>query len=248
MVGWKAPPKPEKQAYTREPGMGQIDAANRLSQGLSVAELKQPSVRGRADRGPTRFPVVLERHGAAAGGSDQNVRSTAVIRQQMFFFDPTYRDQMLGLDGLPQQQQSSSGIDGTSGSAVLSTGSITGNQQGGRVEGAARAGGVGGSGYVRMNGLDAFGSVMDDTTSVGMRGYASGGGAAAMHGQRGVAGIGQQPRYSVGAFTAAVPPPQQQHQRYNVARHINTTTTSTTTQQQPAKKSYTMYKDYDYSL
>ena len=222
--------------------MGQIDAANRLSQGLSVAELKQPSVRGRVDRGPTRFPVVLERHGAAAG--DQNVRSTAVIRQQMFFFDPTYRDQMLGLDGLPQQQQSSSGIDGTSGGVVLSTGSVTGNQQTGRVEGAGRAGG---SGYVRMNGLDAFGSVMDDTTSVGMRGYASGGGAAAMHGQRGVAGIGQQPRYSVGAFTAATPPPQQLHQRYNVARHINTTTTSTTTQQAP-KKSYTMYKDYDYSL
>ena len=89
---------------------------------------------------------------------------------------------------------------------------------------------------------------MDDTTSVGMRGYASGGGgAAAMHGQRSVAGIGQQPRYGVGAFTAATPPPQQLHQRYNVARHINTTTTSTTTQQAP-KKSYTMYKDYDYSL
>lgn len=231
--------------------MGQVDAANRLSQGLSVAELKQPSVRGRADRGPTRFPAVLERHGAAAVGSDQNVRSTAVIRQQMFFFDPTYRDQMLGLDGLPQQQQqSSSGIDGTSGSAVLSIGSITGNQQGGRVEGTARAERVGGSGYVRMNGLDSFGSVMDDTTSVGMRGYAATGcgGGAAMHGQRGVSGIGQQqPRYSVGAFTAAAPPPQQQHQRYNVARHINTTTTSTTTQQAP-KKSYTMYKDYDYSF
>jgi hypothetical protein len=39
VVGWKAPPKPARETVVRQPTQGQSDAAKRLSQGLSVANV-----------------------------------------------------------------------------------------------------------------------------------------------------------------------------------------------------------------
>lgn len=44
-VGWKAPPKPAREAVVRQPTQGQSDAAKRLSQGLSVASTQPPRAR-----------------------------------------------------------------------------------------------------------------------------------------------------------------------------------------------------------
>jgi hypothetical protein len=96
-VGWKAPPEPEKRPAPKEPGIDQVDAAKRLSQGLSVKEVKH-SIRQRITAENaigTRYlaGVVLDRQAAEPAP----VRATAVIRQQVFHFDAEHREQMLGL-------------------------------------------------------------------------------------------------------------------------------------------------------
>jgi hypothetical protein len=96
-VGWKAPAEPERKLPPREPGVDQVDAAKRLSQGLSVKEVKH-SVRQRltAENAiSTRYSAAVVLDKQAQIDPQAPPRPTAVIRQQMFHFDAEYREQML---------------------------------------------------------------------------------------------------------------------------------------------------------
>lgn len=143
MVGWKAPPKPAAKETVKQPTVSQLEAAKRLSQGISVAaNAANAPLRARNGSGSVgdSYSVVLDpaeyaaaqqtlytNNGQVNGGvysssaaneviwpstkanrlyeesrrnrmrvEAQRSHNGAVLRQQVFFFDPNYDNIAVG--------------------------------------------------------------------------------------------------------------------------------------------------------
>lgn len=224
-IGWKAPPEPERKPAPKEPGIDQLDAAKRLSQGLSVKEVKH-SVRQRTTAEnalSTRYAasVVLDQQQSAA----PPVRATAVIRQQMFHFDAEYRDQMLG---------PSTTVTTTAG------GGLPGNALSAGVGGAPVVGG----GSVYGGGLEAQqGSMVDDSYNVNEGRSVSNG--RSFSGRRAGMNVIAPPRALVARdqsapvlFTGRQQVPTAGNSQPSTHRFVAPT----------QRRSYSTHRDYDYAI
>lgn len=148
VTAWKAPPEPERKPAPREPSIDQKDAVNRLSQGLSVKEVKQ-SARQRvaaenALQARYAAAVVLDQQPGQQEAAPAPPRPVAVIRQQMFHFDAEHREQMLtggAGQGLGGGSVYGGGSVGAGGASMSAQPSVTdrGGVGGRGVSGAGRA-------------------------------------------------------------------------------------------------------------
>jgi hypothetical protein len=169
------------------------------------------------------YPVVLDHTQNSAP-----TRSTAVIRQQMFHFDPEHREQMLAAIA--------SEITFTQGGGITTDPGAAGGG-GGNGGGAGGGGGINRNARLPITGVDSFGSITDDQSLAGgtYRGaYGrhatlahAGAQVAGARGHGGMAGTSGRPG-GAGSFSQAAIQPHRQ---------------------EPApRRTYNMYKDYDYAV
>jgi hypothetical protein len=176
------------------------------------------------------YPLVLDRDQGNA-----QTRSTTVIRQQMFHFDPEHREQMLA--AIASEITFAQGGANTDPGAAASSGGSSGGA------GLNGGGGIGGNrGKLPTSGLDSFGSITDDQSLAGgagaYRGGAFGRHATLAHAGAQVAGAGGR-GHGVAAGMGG---------RHGVAGSFSQASIQPHRPDPVHRKSYNLYKDYDYAL